>query len=147
MTRDETPLNTEVSALRDEFLMRVRDLRPSLHRYCSRMVGSLLDGEDVVQESLTHAFYRLSSLRNWNSLKSWLFGIAHNRCIDFLRAPRREILLDEIAKASARSTHQIDETLEASVSPIDRAQVRQEVGIALEAIVGGLPRKNARLFC
>jgi RNA polymerase sigma-70 factor, ECF subfamily len=68
------------------FLTTVEDLRPSLHRYCARMTGSVADGEDVVQEALFHAYRRLDSFDDARPLKPWLFRIAHNRCIDFLRS-------------------------------------------------------------
>src|SRR3954447_16432229 len=71
------------------FLETVANLRPSLHRYCSRMTGSIFDGEDVVQEALFQAYRMLESFDDSRPLKPWLFRIAHNRCIDFLR--RREV--------------------------------------------------------
>src|SRR6266567_3933550 len=71
------------------FLETISNLRPSLHRYCSRMTGSVLDGEDVVQEALFQAYRMLDSFDDSRPLSPWLFRIAHNRCIDFLR--RREV--------------------------------------------------------
>src|SRR3954447_22056111 len=71
------------------FLETIANLRPSLHRYCSRMTGSIFDGEDVVQEALFQAYRMLESFDDSRPLKPWLFRIAHNRCIDFLR--RREV--------------------------------------------------------
>jgi len=68
------------------FLTTVADLRPSLHRYCARMTGSVADGEDVVQEALFQAYRRLESYDGARPIKPWLFRIAHNRCIDFLRS-------------------------------------------------------------
>ena len=53
------------------------------------MTGSVLDGEDVVQEALFQAYRRLDTFDDTRPLAPWLFRIAHNRCIDFLR--RREI--------------------------------------------------------
>jgi DNA-directed RNA polymerase specialized sigma24 family protein len=47
-----------IADLRDgrrRFLTLVDDIRPDLHRYCSRMTGSVIDGEDVVQETLARA--------------------------------------------------------------------------------------------
>jgi RNA polymerase sigma-70 factor (ECF subfamily) len=41
------------------FLETVSNLRPRLHQYCSRMVGSVLDGEDVVQDALFQAYRKL----------------------------------------------------------------------------------------
>jgi hypothetical protein len=41
----------------------VADLRPELHRYCARLTGSVIEGEDIVQETLARAFYSLSLKR------------------------------------------------------------------------------------
>src|SRR5262252_1432380 len=67
------------------FLETVSTLRPSLHRYCARMTGSIMDGEDVVQEALIEAYRKLDKYDESRPLKPWLFRISHNRCIDFLR--------------------------------------------------------------
>ena len=67
------------------FLETISALRPSLHRYCARMTGSVMDGEDVVQEALFEAYRKLDTFDESRPLKPWLFRIAHNRCIDFLR--------------------------------------------------------------
>src|SRR4030081_4115019 len=67
------------------FLETITQLRPRLHRYCSRMTGSVVDGEDVVQEALFQAYRKLDTFDDDRPLGPWLFRIAHNRCIDFLR--------------------------------------------------------------
>src|SRR5215467_11007448 len=67
------------------FLETIATLRPGLHRYCARMTGSVMDGEDVVQEALFEAYRKLDQFDDSRPLKPWLFRIAHNRCIDFLR--------------------------------------------------------------
>lgn len=67
------------------FLETISALRPALHRYCSRMTGSVMDGEDVVQEALFEAYRKLDQFDQSRPLKPWLFRIAHNRCIDLLR--------------------------------------------------------------
>jgi RNA polymerase sigma-70 factor (ECF subfamily) len=84
------------------FLETITNLRPSLHRYCSRMTGSVLDGEDVVQEALFHAYRKLDTFDDARPLKPWLFQIAHNRCIDFLR--RRDVRQEADAAAMAPDT-------------------------------------------
>src|ERR1700738_1601730 len=71
------------------FLETIATLRPSLHRSRSRMTGSVLDGEDVVQEALFQAYRKLDTFDETRPLSAWLFRIAHNRCIDFLR--RRKV--------------------------------------------------------
>lgn len=86
------------------FLETVAQLRPKLHRYCARMTGSTLDGEDVVQDALFDAYRRLDTFDDRRPLSPWLFRIAHNRCIDFLR--RRETRLqaeDSAAKPPVTS--------------------------------------------
>jgi RNA polymerase sigma factor (sigma-70 family) len=69
-----------------EFLALVDNLRPELHRYCSRLTGSVMDGEDVVQDSLVSAFTALKTLEAAPSMRAWLFRIAHNRALDLLRS-------------------------------------------------------------
>ncbi|MDB5804394.1 MAG: polymerase sigma 70 [Betaproteobacteria bacterium] len=61
------------------------ELRPELHRYCARLMGSVIDGEDVVQDTLMRALAALDELEEAAPLKPWLFRIAHNRAIDLLR--------------------------------------------------------------
>lgn len=67
------------------FLETIVQLRPRLHRYCSRMTGSVLDGEDLVQDAMFEAYRKLDQFDESRPLSPWLFRIAHNRCIDFLR--------------------------------------------------------------
>ena len=67
------------------FLETVTHIRTKLHRYCSRMTGSVLDGEDVVQDALFDAYRKLDRFDDTRPLAPWLFRIAHNRCIDLLR--------------------------------------------------------------
>src|SRR3954451_6195749 len=55
------------------FLETIATLRPSLHRYCARMTGSVADGEDVVQEALFHAYRRLHSFDHARPLQPRLF--------------------------------------------------------------------------
>src|ERR1700733_12510847 len=82
-------------------------LRPRLHRYCSRMVGSAIDGEDVVQDALAKAAEAYPGAGVIDRPESWLFRIAHNAALDALRhrkrhaAVRSDIGLAELADAGA----------------------------------------------
>lgn len=67
------------------FLETISHLRPRLHRYCSRMTGSITDGEDVVQDAIFRAYRSLDTFDDSRPLTPWLFRIAHNHCVDFLR--------------------------------------------------------------
>jgi RNA polymerase sigma-70 factor (ECF subfamily) len=53
-------------------------LRPKLHRYCARMTGSVVDGEDVVQEAFVKAVEALPRAGAVANPEGWLFRIAHN---------------------------------------------------------------------
>ena len=70
---------------RRRFLELVAEIRPELHRYCARMVGSITDGEDVVQDTLARAYYALPEMETMPSLRPWLFQIAHHRALDHLK--------------------------------------------------------------
>lgn len=74
----------------------MQDIRPALHRYATRMVGSVIDGEDVVQEALVKAYATLPSYNT--NLRGWLFRITHNKAIDHLRRSGDQPLelLDEV---------------------------------------------------
>jgi RNA polymerase sigma-70 factor (ECF subfamily) len=65
-------------------------MRPRLHRYCARMVGSVIDGEDVLQDALTKAVEAHASADTIGNPEGWLFRIAHNTALDFLRRRNRQ---------------------------------------------------------
>ena len=75
---------------RDALNRLMTRIRPRLHRYCARMVGSIFDGEDVVQEALAKAAEALPSLIAIDKAESWLFSIAHNTALDTLRRRKRQ---------------------------------------------------------
>jgi RNA polymerase sigma-70 factor (ECF subfamily) len=110
------------------FLETISVLRPSLHRYCARMTGSVMDGEDVVQEALIDAYRKLDQFDESRPLKPWLFRIAHNRCIDFLR---RKGVRDEAEAAAA---------MPEAVLPVEPATLG--IGKAVEQLVASLPPKE-----
>ena len=64
-------------------------LRPSLTGYCYRMLGSGFEAEDATQETLLRAWRRSDTLADPAALKSWLFSIATNVCLDQIDARKR----------------------------------------------------------
>jgi RNA polymerase sigma-70 factor (ECF subfamily) len=74
---------------RDTFNRLLGELRPKLHRYCARMTGSVIDGEDVLQEALVKAIEAFAAAGPLNNPEGWLFRIAHNTALDHLRARAR----------------------------------------------------------
>lgn len=81
-----TTAQTSVAQAREQFLGMVEGIRPELHRYCARLTGSVIEGEDIVQETLARAFYTMSLSVELPPLRPWLFRIAHNAAIDFLKS-------------------------------------------------------------
>jgi RNA polymerase sigma-70 factor (ECF subfamily) len=110
------------------FLETIVHLRPQLHRYCARMTGSALDGEDVMQEAVFEAYRKLEGFDDSRPLGPWLFRIAHNRCVDFLR--RREVRRKAEAAAAEPD----------SVTPVDPPG--RAVDRAVERLVIHLPPKE-----
>src|SRR5215471_2155149 len=82
----ETRAESQNVGLFDErylaFIKTAADIRASLHRYCSRMTGSIMDGEDLVQDTLFQAYQKISAFDASRPFKPWLFRIAHNLCIE-----------------------------------------------------------------
>src|SRR5438046_8511360 len=68
-------------------------MRPKLHRYCARMTGSVIDGEDVLQDALIKAVEAFPSAGPIGNPEGWLFRIAHNTALDFLRRRNRQAAL------------------------------------------------------
>jgi RNA polymerase sigma-70 factor, ECF subfamily len=110
------------------FLETITQLRPRLHRYCSRMTGSVMDGEDVVQEALFEAYRKLDQYDESRPLAPWLFKIAHNRCIDLLRKRGVRVEVETAAMGPESKT------------PANPAVLG--VGRAVEQLVISLPPKE-----
>ena len=98
-------------------------LRPKLHRYCARMTGSVIDGEDVVQAALMKALEALPHAGSIAYPEAWLFRIAHNAALDFIRVrARKEQLFSDIDPES------VDD-------PVDPIEDRQDVALSLHRLM------------
>src|SRR5260370_332705 len=84
---------------RAELLALTGELRPELHRYCARLIGSVIDGEDVVQDTFARALVALEEMEEMPPLRPWLFRIAHNRALDLLRG--RAVRMTEPIEAAS----------------------------------------------
>src|SRR6476661_8239346 len=65
--------------------------RPALTGHCYRMLGSVLDAEDAVQEAMLRAWKGLEKFDERSSLKTWLYRIATNVCLDTLSSSRQRL--------------------------------------------------------
>ncbi|HEY1350488.1 MAG TPA: sigma-70 family RNA polymerase sigma factor [Ktedonobacteraceae bacterium] len=79
------PGNTDVSA-------HIEPYRHELCLHCYRMMGSLHDAEDLVQETMLRAWQRFDTFREAASLRTWLYAIATHLCLDALKKPQRRTL-------------------------------------------------------
>ncbi len=86
---DAASSSTTGTSARDEFDRLLEQLRPKLHRYCARMTGSVIDGEDVLQDALLKAIEAFGAGAPIRNPEGWLFRIAHNAALDLLRARAR----------------------------------------------------------
>jgi len=112
------------------FLGTVSQLRPVLHRYCARMTGSAMDGEDVVQEVLFEAYRKLDQFDDARPLQPWLFRIAYHRSIDFCR------------RRSVRQRAEAEAFGESSESAMPAEAVGAMLDHAVERLVISLPPKE-----
>lgn len=112
-----------------EFAAWLGGMRPKLHRYCSRITGSSLDGEDALQDALVRAFEALERGTAVGNRDAWLFRVAHNAAQDLLRKRARQVM-----------TFDEDET-EDLVDPRSDIEERIAVDISLRTFVR-LPAKQ-----
>ncbi|HKP56428.1 MAG TPA: sigma-70 family RNA polymerase sigma factor [Polyangiales bacterium] len=124
---------------RRRFTEVVGELRPELHRYCARMTGSVFDGEDIVQTAIEKAYYALGQMTEPPQLRPWLFSIAHNAAMDFLkRYERRHVaLVSEVPEPEALDTTGVDAALiEAALSEFLRLPPLQRSALILKDVLG-----------
>jgi RNA polymerase sigma-70 factor (ECF subfamily) len=77
------------------FRALVEPLRGELHAHCYRMLGSLHDAEDALQDAMLRAWRALARFEGRSSVRSWLYKIATNTCLDVIaRRPKRVLPID-----------------------------------------------------
>lgn len=113
----------DVQARREAFDRLLGELRPRLHRYCARMTGSVIDGEDVLQDALVKAMEAFSAAGDIANAEGWLFRIAHNAALDHLR--RR-------ARQNATRSEQDPDMI---VDPANVADDRQNAAVSLRTFM------------
>src|SRR5688572_1812118 len=134
--------------------------RTALNGHCYRMLGSPFDAEDAVQETMVRAWRSLERFDGRSSLRTWLYRIATNVCLDALSDRSRRArpieegpvgTIDDELESRPR-THWLEpiadaEALPADADPFERAKLRQSTRLAFVAALQHLPaRQRAALL-
>jgi RNA polymerase sigma-70 factor, ECF subfamily len=92
---EQDPIERARSGSEDAFAALVAPHRRELHAHCYRMLGSVHDAEDALQDAMLRAWRGLARFEGRSSLRSWLYTIATNACLDQIaRRPARALPVD-----------------------------------------------------
>lgn len=139
-----------------EFGAMVEQHRRELQAHCYRMLGTIQDAEDMVQETFLRAWKRRETYIRETSLRAWLYKIATNVCLDALKRTKRRRVPKTMGSAGspadpipASITEPIwiepypDELLTADDdNPEKRLRIHEEIGIAFVALLHLLPPRQ-----
>jgi RNA polymerase sigma-70 factor (ECF subfamily) len=150
---------------RDTFARCAEPHRRELKLHCYRMLGSLQDAEDVVQETFVRAWKALDEFEGRSLLKNWLYRIATNACLNFLasRSRRHRLLPQHLAGPAGELPKgqpdsevpwlepypdaEIEGIVDPSAGPERRYEMREAVRLAFMAAIQQLPpRQRAALI-
>lgn len=123
-----------------EFNQFLAEMRPRLHRYCARMTGSAIDGDDVVQDVFVKAIVARQADGTIDNPQGWLFRIAHNAALDHLRYRARhpEVPLEsdtDMTEAMHLSAPD-DDIVAVGFSTFLRLPVLQRCAVVLKDVLG-----------
>ncbi len=129
---------SELVQARVRFLELVAELRPELHRYCSRLTGSIIDGEDVVQDTLAKAYYAISMAAEVPPLRPFLFRIAHNTAMDMLRRYERRHVdtVAEVPEDASVGEWADPEVVRAALATFLELPIAQRSAVILKDVLG-----------
>jgi RNA polymerase sigma-70 factor (ECF subfamily) len=137
----------------DAFGVLIAPYLRELHAHCYRMLGSVHDAEDVLQEVLVRAWHHLGTFDGRGSVRGWLYRIATNRCLTFRsRAAASPALLGPAPPAPNAPDVEVtalapypDEWLRELAGPGDPAigyEVRESVALAFLTVIQLLPPRQ-----
>jgi RNA polymerase sigma-70 factor (ECF subfamily) len=135
--------------------------RPALTGHCYRMLGSVVDAEDAVQEAMLRAWKGLDRFKEQSSLKTWLYRIATNVCLDTLSATNRQrvrplesteqpgVVSDDLVLTQRPREYWVEPIPDAAALPAEgdsdpeeRAILRESIRLAFVAALQYLPPRQ-----
>jgi RNA polymerase sigma-70 factor (ECF subfamily) len=138
---------------RAELEQRLEEYRRELTGYCYRMLASPFEAEDAVQETLVRAWRNLERFEGRSSLRSWLYRIATNVCLDMLEGRERRARPMDLGPAREPIMENLNALPEVTwiqptpVDPAEIAQSRESIKLAFVAALQHLPaRQRAALI-
>ena len=128
----------ELGQARARFLELVGEIRPELHRYCARLTGSVIEGEDIVQDTLAKAYYAISMAQEMPPLRPFLFRIAHNTAMDVLRRYERKYveLVAELPDDITVDERPDPEVMRAALATFLALPIAQRSAVILKDVLG-----------
>jgi RNA polymerase sigma-70 factor (ECF subfamily) len=115
---------------------QLEQYRPELTAYCYRMLGSSFEAEDAVQETFLRAWRSIDSFEGRSALRSWLYRIATNVCLDMLNGRERRARPMDLGAAQSADTPLPDPLPEVTwLEPIPDGRVMPGGGDPAEAAV------------
>ena len=120
----------------DEFEDRLKALRPRLHRYCARMAGSAVHGEDVLQDALVKVLHARAQGAGVDNLEGWLFRIVHNTSLDFLRDKSRNTVVAFAEDVDEATPMPEDDIVAVSFQTFLRLPELQRCAVILKDVLG-----------
>jgi RNA polymerase sigma-70 factor (ECF subfamily) len=134
---------TDVSEIRaQDFSELVAPLRGELHAHCYRMLGSVHDADDALQDALLRAWRSLDGFEGRSSLRSWLYRIATNTCLDAIAQRGRRALPVDLGPSSDQPVigdAPLTEVAWLGPYPDARYEQRESVELAFVAALQHLP--------
>jgi len=129
---------SELDASQRSFPELAASLRAKLHRYCARMAGSAIEGEDIVQDALLKALEAYPRSGTIANPEAWLFRIAHNTALDAIRhrSRRMSVPLDEADLPDGDEEVQRREIAAMGLRPFMKLSPSERGSVILKDVVG-----------
>jgi len=145
VSKTDTALELDLEAYRRE-----------LTGYCYRMLGSSFEAEDAVQEAMVRAWRNFDTFEGRSAVRSWLYRIATNVCLDMLRSSQRRARpmdmgpstttegasLDQLGNEAFVEPIQDASVLDPAADPAEQAEYRETIRVAFVAALQHLPARQ-----